>query len=130
MSGTIDSGSMIGKAINYSLNQQHYLMNYLTDGSISIDNNAVERSIRIFATGRKNWEFCNTPNGAKASAIIYSITERAKANGLKPYDYLVHVFESIPKHYMGTSREFLHDLLPWSDKIPDICKSKKNGALK
>ncbi|HEY9160983.1 MAG TPA: IS66 family transposase [Desulfomonilia bacterium] len=127
MSGAIDSGSLIGKAINYSLKQQQYLMNYLLDGSISIDNNAVERSIRIFATGRKNWEFCNTPNGAKASAIIYSITETAKANGLKPYEYLVYVFETIPKHYMGTSRDFLQDLLPWSDKIPETCKSKKNN---
>nr|WP_049804049.1 transposase [Desulfosporosinus acidiphilus] len=60
---TIDSGSLIGKAINYSLNQQDYLERYLVDGSISIDNSAAERSIRIFATGRKNWEFCNTPNG-------------------------------------------------------------------
>lgn len=128
MSNAINSGSMIGKAINYSLNQQQYLERYLLDGSISIDNNAAERAIRIFATGRKNWEFCNTPNGAKASAIIYSITETAKANGLKPYDYLVHVLENIPRHYMGTSRDFLQDLMPWSDKIPQSCKSKKNIA--
>ena len=126
MSGAIDSSSMIGKAINYSLNQQQYLERYLLNGNIAIDNSASERSIRIFAVGRKNWEFCNTPNGAKASAIIYSITETAKANGLKPYEYLVHVLETIPKHYMGTSRDFIKDLLPWSDKIPEICKSKKN----
>ncbi|OLN26868.1 Mobile element protein [Desulfosporosinus metallidurans] len=118
IAGTIDSGSMIGKAINYSLNQQNYLERYLIDGSISIDNSAAERSVRPFATGRKNWEFCNTPNGAKASAIIYSITESAKANGLKPYEYIVHILETIPKHYMGTSKDFLQDLLPWSDKLP------------
>jgi len=117
IAGTIDSGSMIGKAINYSLNQQNYLERYLIDGSISIDNSAAARSIRIFATGRKNWEFCNTPNGARASAIIYSITESAKANGLKPYEYIVHILETIPKHYAGTSRDSLQDLLPWSDKL-------------
>jgi len=126
--GTIDSGSMIGKAINYSLNQQDYLERYLLDGSISIDNSAAERSIRIFATGRKNWEFCNTPNGAKASAIIYSITESAKANGLKPYEYIVHILETIPKHYTGTSKDFLQDLLPWSDKLPENCKSMKKNS--
>ena len=75
MSGAIDNNSMIGKAINYSLNQQQYLERYLLDGNIAIDNSASERCIRVFATGRKNWEFCNTPNGARASAIIYSITE-------------------------------------------------------
>ncbi|KUO72367.1 MAG: transposase [Desulfosporosinus sp. BRH_c37] len=119
---------MIGKAINYSLNQQDYLERYLLDGSISIDNSAAERSIRIFATGRKNWEFCNTPNGAKASAIIYSITESAKANGLKPYEYIVHILETIPKHYTGTSKDFLQDLLPWSDKLPENCKSMKKNS--
>jgi transposase len=126
MSQAINNGSMIGKAINYSLNQREYLEHYLLDGSIAIDNSATERSIRIFATGRKNWEFCNTPNGARASAIIYSITQTAIANGLRPYEYLVHILENIPKHYMGTSRDFLKDLLPWSEKIPENCKSKKN----
>lgn len=89
---------------------------------------AAERSVRPFATGRKNWEFCNTPNGAKASAMIYSITESAKANGLKPYEYIVHILETIPKYYMGTSKDFLQDLLPWSDKLPENCKSKKKNS--
>lgn len=125
MTGAINNGSMIGKAINYSLNQQEYLERYLLNGMIPIDNLATERSIRIFATGRKNWLFCNTPNGAVTSAIIYSITQTAIANGLKPYEYLVHVFETIPKHYMGTNRDFIKDLMPWSEDIPENCKSKK-----
>ena len=125
MTGAINNGSMIGKAINYSLNQQEYLERYLLNGMIPIDNLTTEISIRIIATGRKNWLFCNTPNGAVASAIIYSITQTAIANGLKPYEYLVHVFETIPIHYMGTNRDFIKDLMPWSEDIPENCKSKK-----
>jgi len=127
LSKGVDSGSLIGKAINYSLNQRKYLENYLVSGLIPIDNNASERIAKIFATGRKNWLFCNTPSGATASAVIYSITETAKANNLKPYDYLVHVLDTIKNHYTKTDRSFLKDLLPWSDKIPTSCKSEKKA---
>ena len=123
----VDSGSLIGKAINYSLNQRKYLESYLLDGNISIDNNATERVAKMFATGRKNWLFCNTPSGATASAVIYSITETAKANGLKPYEYLSHLLETISKHYTGTNLDFLKDLLPWSDRILLSCKSEKQS---
>ena len=126
LSAGADSNSLIGKAINYSLNQQEYLQNYLANGNIAIDNGAAERAIRPFAIGRKNFLFANTPNGATASAIIYSIVETAKANNLRPYDYLAHVLTEIPKHCKGTKRDFLKDLLPWSEKIPDNCKSKKS----
>lgn len=126
MADGADTGSLIGKAIHYSLNQKKYLLNYLLNGEIAIDNNAVERSIKAFAVGRGNFLFANTPNGATASAIIYSIVETAKANGLRPYDYLVYVLTETLKHHKGTSMEFLKDLLPWSDKIPENCKSKKN----
>jgi transposase len=117
--------SLLSKAFNYAKNQKSYLYNYLEDGRISIDNNATERAIRPFAIGRGNWLFCDTPNGAEASAIIYSIVETAKANGLRPYDYLVHLLEEIPKKYWGTDHSFLEELLPWSDKIPASCKSQK-----
>ncbi|MCG8402554.1 MAG: IS66 family transposase [Firmicutes bacterium] len=126
LAGGVDTSSLIGKAINYSLNQKEYLENYLLDGNIAIDNSATERAIKPFAVGRKNFLFANTPNGAAASAIIYSIVETAKTNGLRPYDYLLHVLTEIPKHYKGTSHKFLKDLLPWSDKLPDNCKSKKS----
>ena len=63
-------------------------------------------------------------NGAKASAIIYSIAETAKANNLKPYDYFEHVLNEIPKHMDDSDRSFLDDLLPWSEKLPEGIRKK------
>ena len=120
-----DSKSKISEAIRYALNQKSYLEKFLEDGNIPIDNNACERAIRPFANGRKAWLFCNTANGAEASAIIYSIVETAKVNNLRPYDYLKHVLEVMPKHIDGTDRSFIQDLLPWSDKLPVSCRVKK-----
>ena len=62
---------------------------------------------------RKNWQMIDTINGAKSSAIIYSIAETAKANNLKPYEYFEYLLTEIPKHMDDTDRSFLDDLLPW-----------------
>ena len=67
----------------------------------------------------KNWEIIDTINGAKTSAMIYSIAETAKANNLKPYEYFNHLLEVIPQHMEETDRSFLEDLLPWSEKLPE-----------
>jgi hypothetical protein len=72
-------------AIIYARNQREYLGRYLEDGRLEISNNRAERSIKPFVVGRKNWLFANTPRGAKASAIMFSIIETAKENGLNPY---------------------------------------------
>ena len=66
----------------------------------------------------------DTINGAKASAIIYSIAETAKANNLKPYDYFEHILNEIPKHMDDSDRSFLEDLLPWSEKLPEGIRKK------
>ena len=60
----------------------------------------------------------DTINGAKSSAIIYSIVETAKANNLKPYDYVQYLLEEILKHMDDRDCPFLEDLLPWSEKLP------------
>jgi hypothetical protein len=60
--------------------------------------------------------------GAQASAVIYSIVETAKANNLKPYEYLKLLLTEVPKHMEDTDLVFLDDLLPWSDAIPDACR--------
>ncbi len=80
--------SILGKAVGYTLNNWQGLNNYLLDGRLRIDNNDSERSIKPFAVGRKNWMFCATTKGAKASANIYSIIETCKVNKINPYDYL------------------------------------------
>ena len=61
-------------------------------------------------------------HGAKASATVYSIVETAKANRLKPYEYLKHLLTEISKHMDDPDTSFLDDLLPWSDALPDICR--------
>ena len=68
---------------------------------------------------RKNWQMIDTINGAKSSAIIYSIAETAKANNLKPYEYFEYLLTEIPKHMDDTDRSFLDDLLPWLEKLPE-----------
>ena len=107
-----------GDAVGYALNQEKYLRVFLTDGDVPIDNNASERAIRGFCIGKKNWRMIDTINGAKSSAIIYSIVETAKANNLKPYDYVQYLLEEIPKHMNDKDCSFLEDLLPWSEKLP------------
>lgn len=105
-------------AFGYILNQERYLKVFLTDGDVPMDNKASERAIRGFCTGKKNWQIIDIINGAKSSAIIYSIAETAKANNLKPYEYFEHLLTEIPKHMDETSTSFLNNLLPWSEKLP------------
>lgn len=107
-----------GDAVRYARNQEKYLRVFLTDGDFPIDNNASERAIRGFCIGKKNWQMIDTIHGAKSSAIIYSIVETAKANNLKPFDYVQHLLEEIPKHMNDKDCSFLEDLLPWSEKLP------------
>lgn len=113
-----------GDAVSYALNQERYLRVFLEDGDVPIDNNASERAIRGFCVGKKNWQMIDTINGAKTSAIIYSIVETAKANNLKPYNYVQYLLEEIPKHMNDTNCSFLENLLPWSKNLPaEIRKS-------
>jgi transposase len=102
---------LLGKAIGYSLRQWNRLIGYIEDGSLSPDNNAAENSIRPFVVGRKNWLFSGTPEGAEASAILYSLIETAKANRLEPYSYLRHIFDKLPD---ANTVEDFEQLLPWN----------------
>ena len=116
--GLLFTSCKLQDAFKYALNQEKYLKVFLTDGDVPIDNNASERAIRGFCVGKKNWQMIDTINGAKTSAMIYSIAETAKANNLKPYDYFEYLLEEIPKHMEDTDRSFLEDLLPWSENLP------------
>lgn len=108
--------SMLGAALAYAVNQEGWLMNVFLDGRLELSNNRAERAVRPFAVGRKNWLFSNTPNGADASAAIYSIVETAKANGLRPFPYLRFLLESLPR---GVSAEIC---LPWNPDVQRLCK--------
>lgn len=124
MEGSVDRSSLIGDAILYTLNQEEYLRRYLEDGHLSIDNNSAERALKNFSVGRRNWLFAKSIRGADASAVIYSITETAMLNGLKPYMYLTYVLEQF--RHMGPfpKQEELDRLLPWSDSLPEELKTK------
>ncbi|MEZ8290436.1 IS66 family transposase [Vibrio sp. 10N.237.312.B06] len=100
-----------GKAIKYTLGQWSKLTRYIDDGHLSIDNNRAERAIKPLVIGRKNWLFSNTPNGANASAMLYSIIETAKANGLILYDYMVKCMKELAK-----AEPDIDALLPWNFK--------------
>lgn len=117
--------STLGQAITYCLNQWDKLVAFLEDGRLEIDNNRSERSIKPFVIGRKNWLFSNTPKGARTSAVIYSIVETAKENGLNPYYYLRYLFEKLPNIDL-TDLDALDKLLPWSTTLPIICSDFKN----
>ena len=119
--------SAIGQAITYCLNQWAKLNMFLKDGRLDIDNNRAERSIKPFVIGRKNWLFANTPRGAKTSAIIYSIVETAKENGLDPFAYLEYIFERI-NNIDSADTDAIDSLLPWSDVVQAALKINLNIA--
>jgi len=116
--------SAFGKAVLYCLNQWEKLTAFLQDGRLELDNNRSERSIKPFVIGRKNWLFANTAKGANASAIIYSLIETAKENGLCPFAYLKYLFEQIP----DCTTSALDRLLPWSATLPTDCHVPDTSA--
>lgn len=120
----VGHSSAIGKALAYSINQEKYLRIFLSDGDVPLDNNYAEQAIRPFTIGRKNFNFMETDNGAKASAIIYSIVETAKANEINTYKYLELLLTELPEHTNDKNLSFLDDLLPWSARIQKECPSK------
>jgi len=105
--------SSTAKAIAYATNNEKALKRFLDDGNIEIDNNVAERALRSVAVGRKNWLFAGSDNGGKTAAIIYTLIETAKLNGINPVKYLHKVFDVI-QDYNSTK---MLDLLPWNIKL-------------
>ena len=116
--------------LHYSVNQEAYLKLFLTDGEIPIDDSASERALRNFTLGRKNWMTINTVRGAQASAIIYSITETARANKLNVYYYIKHLLTELPKlldENGNIEQSQLELFMPWSKDLPVDCYSKRRN---
>ena len=114
--------SALGKALYYLEEQWPYLMRVLEDGRLELSNNLAERSIKPFVIGRKNFLFANTPRGARSSAVIYSMVETAKANGLDPYRYLTWVLATAPVLAASGDR-WAAKLLP--QEAPVSCQAEK-----
>ena len=123
-----EKGSKLEEAVRYSLNQKQHLMAYLDNGEVPISNNLAENAIRPFTLGRKNWLFCDTVKGAEASAIVYSIVESAKANGIEPFAYLQHVLVQLPYLGKSHSHEELESLMPWAPYIQQNFRMKNSDA--
>ena len=120
----VTHNSVIGRALAYSINQEEYLRMFLTDGRIPMDNNYAEQAIRPFTIARKNFVLIESDNGANASAMIFSIAETAKANGVNTYEYFDLLLSEIPKHMDDHDLSFLDDLLPWSKNVQKKCPSR------
>ena len=109
-------GSTLRKRVNI------HLLACLSTADVPLDNSEAERKIRNFVISRKNFVLIDTINGARASAILFSIAETAKANNLRPYEYFKYLLEEIPAHLdepLDKFQDYLEDLLPWSEKLPN-----------
>lgn len=113
--------SKYGLALEYALKQKDKAMRVLEDGRLELDNNLAERTVKPFVIGRKNWLFSQSPQGANASCIIYSIVETAKLNNLIPYEYLKYLLEQMPG--LRLNDENLQSLMPWGEQLPAYIKN-------
>ena len=114
---TVPPKTALGEALAYLHKYWSRLVRYTERGDLPIDNNRCENSIRPFAVGRRRWMFCDTPAGAHASAVIYSLIETARANGLEPYTWLRRVMRELPA---AQSVEAIEALLPWNLHAQDL----------
>lgn len=123
-------GTKLCEALDYSISNWPAFENCLEDGRYPLTNNRAERAIRPFCIGRRNWLFCDSSYGAEASAAIYSIVTTARANGLDDERYMEWLLTEMPKAEAdGTLDELLPDLMPWSDAVPDRCRSKGEADI-
>ena len=120
-------GSRMEKAITYIRNREAYLSRYLEDGRCSFSNNLSENAIRPFVVGRKGWLFSDTPAGAETSAVIYTMVENAKANGVNVYQYLKLILEKQPNNRM--SDEELECFTPWNPEVKALLDSRVTDEL-
>jgi len=105
------------EAVTYAINQKEFLCAFLDHGEIEISNNQVENAIRPFVVGRKGWLFSDTPEGAEALAIVYTLTETAKANNLRLENYIEHLLTVLPERLADDPDADIDDLLPWADAM-------------
>lgn len=109
--------SALGKALQYALNRWEALARYLEDGRLSIDNNLAERLLRSIALTRKNFLFLGSDTGGERAAIIYTVAETAKLNGLDPEAYITAVLDRLAR---GHTIDRIDELLPWNFRLTDL----------
>lgn len=111
------------------MNQEKYLRVFLKSAIILPDNNDAERNIKKFCAGKHSWHIIDSKKGAEASAILHSIVETMKANGLNPFEYFKYLMEHLRKYPRNeVPKEELKKLMPWSETLPDCCKQLKKQS--
>lgn len=119
------TNELLTKALTYSMNQKKYLETFLENGHLPISNNFCEANIKPFATARRAWLFADTPKGAMANAVLYTLAESARANNLDVYAYLKYLLIEMPNNHYQEHPEILEKYLPWSEELPEECRLKR-----
>lgn len=113
--------------------QRACLSAFLAHGEVDISSNFAENAIRPFAVGRKNWLFSDTTKDAESSAVVYTLVQTAKANGVDPYAYLLQILTELPYLDRNLSQDNLDMFLPWQPAVQTACtssvSSKPSGDL-
>jgi transposase len=107
----LSSKNALARAIQYALSRWEALIRYTGDGRLAIDNNVAERALRGIAITRKNFLFLGSEAGGERAAILYTVLESAKLNGLDPEAYLADVIDRMAR---GHPIKRLAELLPWN----------------
>ena len=110
-SSLISQKTKLAEAICYALSRWAGLTRFIDDGRIEIDSNIVERSIRPIALNRKNALFAGSDGGGEHWAIIASLIETCKLNGIDPQIYLTDVITRIVSDHPNSR---IDELLPWA----------------
>ena len=105
----LSSKTALAEAMDYSLKRWAALTRFLDDGRICLSNNAAERAVRGIAVGRRNWTFAGSDSGGRRAAVIYTLIETCKLNGVDPRAWLADVLARIADH----PAKRITELLPW-----------------
>ena len=121
------TNELLTKALVYATNQRDGLETFMEDGRLPISNNLCESNIRPFATARRAWLFADTPKGATANAVLYTLVESARANALDVYVYLKYLLTEMPNNQYLENPEIIDRYLPWAAELPDECRLKREN---
>jgi len=97
---------LLGQAIDYALKRREALNRFVNDGTLEIDNNLIENSIRPSALGKKNWLFVGHPDAGERSAVIYTLLGSCRRHGINPFDYLKDLFTRLPAAKITQIKDF------------------------
>ena len=115
----ISQKSKLAEAIRYALSRWNGLTLFVEDGRVEIDSNVVERAIRPIALNRKNALFAGSDGGAENWAIVASLIETCKLNGVDPQAWMA---DTLTKIVSGHPNSEIDDLLPWAYAPPQPLK--------